>query len=431
MDAQRFDAVPIRAVRTSEGYIKDSPIIGRSGVQEYRTADGRRVKEYRPQNVIFSAQALAALRGIPVVDQHPGAVNSANVRQHIVGTVLSEGRQDGNAIVADVMIYDTAPIDKAGRKELSLGYSVRVDETPGVSPEGEAYDQRVEAILSYNHLGIVERGRAGIARLRLDGDDAIDAVLAADEAPEPSTSSNNPVNRQEGQTMAEPASVHVRVDGIAYTATPELASVVDRLRQDAAQAAATAERVRADAAASADKARADAASVVEKARADAAEAAAKTRAELDVVVARADAAEAQRDAERARADAAEARIPQVQAEAAAAVRARLALEASAKQHGVDVRADASDLDLKSAVILKLAPAATLAGKSPEYISARLDAELERAATQHANGAAQVAAAAPAAVAARADAQVTGDRNDAETAYAEYVNELQTRWKGAA
>lgn len=428
MDAIRYDAVPLRAVRTPEGYLRDTPVIARTGVQTYNMG-GRLVREYKPASV-YDAAALAAIQGLPLIDRHKAAITSANVREHIIGTVLSPGRLDGSEIGADVIVYDEAPV-KAGRKELSLAYAVTVDETPGVAPDGSPYDQIVTSIRRFDHLATVERGRAGVARLRVDSaDDGVSADLAADDAaPDPgsvpaepavrSDSPSDPINRQEGQRMAEMPLVSVRLDGVNVAVPQDVATAIEKLR--------------ADAAATTDKARADAASVVEKARADAVAAADKARADVAALTARADAAEAQRDAEKTRADAAEARIPQVQAEAAAAVRARLALETAAKQHGVDVRADASDLDLKSAVILKLAPTATLAGKSPEYISARLDAELERAATQQANGAAQAAAAAPppATTAARADAQATGTRNDVETAYAEYLNELQTRWKGAA
>lgn len=396
MAETRLDAVPLRAARSPQGYLRDSPVVARTGVQTYRMG-GRLVREYKPAGV-YDAAALAAIQAIPLIDTHK-AISAANVRDHVIGTVLSPGRLDGETVVADVVLYDDAPT-KAGRKELSLAYSVEVDPTPGVTPENVAFDQRVTRITAFDHLALVERGRAGVARLRLDSDAAVSAEFdSPDGAPAETAGSlppaSTPNNRQEGQTMADPATAPVRLDsGITYQAPAEVVAAFDRLR---GEAAAVADKVRADADAA--NRRADEAAAAATRKADEAIAAANKRA--DEAKARADAAEATRDAEKSRADAAEARIPAAQAEAAAAARARVALEATAKAHGVDVRADAADLEIKAAVIAKLAPGADLAGRSPEYLSARLDAELERLSTKAANGAAQAAQAAPGAVAAAA------------------------------
>src|SRR5690606_25874157 len=61
-----------------------------------------------------------------------------------------------------------AAVERKDRREVSCGYRCLVDETPGVTPEGERYD-RVQRRIRYNHVAIVPEGRAGEAvALRMD-----------------------------------------------------------------------------------------------------------------------------------------------------------------------------------------------------------------------------------------------------------------------
>lgn len=241
----RYDRVPLRATRTDEGYLVDTPVLTRIGVFEYRDGSGNIRREYRPPEEVFHPDTLASLRGKPVTDGHPGKVDSKNFRQHVIGTMLSEGRRDGDNMVGDLIIYDTGPVD-AGNKELSLGYELELDETPGVSPEGERYDA-VQRKIRINHNGVVKRGRAGNARLNLD---AADAVTKTEE--------------ENDMTM-----VKIRLDsGLSYDAAPEVEQELNRLRTElkAATAKVDTEAARADS----EKARADAAEAgIAKAREDA------------------------------------------------------------------------------------------------------------------------------------------------------------------
>jgi uncharacterized protein len=223
---QRFDRMPLRASTTAEGFVQDSPVLSRAGIFDYRQPDGSIRREYRPPEEVFNADHLASLKGKPITNGHPGMVTAKNARLHTVGTVLSEGRRDGNDLIADIVIHDISPIE-SGSKELSLGYALHLDETPG-EINGERYDA-VQRNIRANHLALVKAGRAGNARLNLD---AADAAQQEEEAPMPN--------------MAK-----VRLDsGIEYDAAPE---VVQALQQ--AQNAAIAARADVDK----EKARADAA----------------------------------------------------------------------------------------------------------------------------------------------------------------------------
>ena len=169
---QRYDNYAIQAIKTDEGFVRDAPIIGRTGILEYRNVDGSIRREYRPPEEAFNVDSLASIRGKPITQLHHGLVTSANYfNSHPVGTVISDGRQDGNNIRADVVIYSLDTKDR----ELSLGYETELEETPGVTPEGEHYDA-IQRNIRYNHLAIVPRGRAGNARLNMDGNQSIEEV---------------------------------------------------------------------------------------------------------------------------------------------------------------------------------------------------------------------------------------------------------------
>lgn len=168
---QRYDIYQIEATKTDEGFIIDRPIIGRVGLLRYLNADGSERIEYRPPEEAFNADSLKSIRGKPITLGHKAMVNSKNAdKLPIVGTVLSEGVQDGENIRADVSIYSLP----TAARELSCGYSLDLDETPGTTPDGKRYDA-VQRNIRYNHLAIVPKGRAGNARLNMDGDQIIES----------------------------------------------------------------------------------------------------------------------------------------------------------------------------------------------------------------------------------------------------------------
>lgn len=170
---QRYDNYTIQAIQTDEGFVRDTPIIGRTGILVYTNADGSLRREYRPPEEAFDVNSLASIRGKPITLGHHGIVTSDNFRStKPVGTVISDGRQDGANIRADVVIYS---LDTADR-ELSCGYQTEVEETSGVTPEGEHYDA-IQRNIRYNHLAIVPRGRAGNSRLNMDGNQYIEEEI--------------------------------------------------------------------------------------------------------------------------------------------------------------------------------------------------------------------------------------------------------------
>ena len=214
---QRYDSAKFKATKTDEGFLLDSPVVARTGIQIYYDAKGNERRELRLAEDVFNADALASMKGKPITVTHKGEITSQNFRRVGVGTVLSEGKQDGETVRADIIIQDQDAISKAESgeyAELSLGYKVDLDETPG-EWQGQKYDA-IQRNIRVNHLSLVRKARAGsIARLNLDGDQDFDFTT------------------HEETTMAK-----VRLDsGLEYEAAPEVIQALEATkgRADAMQ----------------------------------------------------------------------------------------------------------------------------------------------------------------------------------------------------
>ena len=305
---QRFDQVTFAATKTAEGFIRDTPIVGRMGILVYRNADGTERREYRPPEEAFRADSLASLMGKPITIGHKAFVTAGNAAQVApVGSVLSAGRQDGNNIVADIVVYN---LDTDSR-ELSCGYTLTLDETPGTTPDGQRYDA-VQRNIVYNHLAIVPQGRAGVARLNMDGSQVIDEE-----------------EQKEDNKMAE--MTKIRLDsGIEYDCAPEVKVEIEKMRKDSAD----------------------------------------MKKEADKLQAKFDALEAElakeKEGRKADAEKAKANFDEV-------VKARVDLLKVAQAHKVANADSMTDTEIKTAVIKAVrGDAINLDGKSADYIEAAFD-----------------------------------------------------------
>ena len=167
----RFDSMPMpRAYFTPEGYLKDKPILTSVGIFEYMDHGNVR-RELRLPEDVFSPESLNSYIGKPVVLTHDaGLIDKDNVADNQIGTILTKGERSGDDVRAEIIIHDTDAMKSAGLKELSLGYNLDLDETPGVW-NGQRYDA-VQKNIRINHLALVREARAGEqARLNLDSRD--------------------------------------------------------------------------------------------------------------------------------------------------------------------------------------------------------------------------------------------------------------------
>lgn len=281
----------------------------------YYDHDGTKRVEYRPPEEAFNAESLASLLGKPITVGHKAMVNAGNAAQvQPIGTVLTGGRQDGNDIVADVVIYDLP----TSARELSCGYQLDLDETPGTTPDGKHYDA-IQRNIRYNHVAVVPRGRAGVARLNMDGDQIDDDQIDDDQ-----------IDDDEGGTQ-NMSMTKVRTDsGIEYDAAPEVKVYVEKLLQE----------------------RKD-----EKAAAD------KLQAKYDAVL-----SDLEKEKKAHKND-----IDKKDAELADAVKARVDMLQVAQKHGIERADSLSDKEIKIAIIHSVrGDSFSLDGKSDEYINAAFD-----------------------------------------------------------
>lgn len=165
----RYDSIPLQAVYTEEGYLRDTPVVTSVGIFDYKNDDGSIRKELRLPEHVFAPESLKSYKGKPIIITHDaGLVNKNNVDQEAVGTILSEGFRDSNDVRAEIIIHDTNELKRCGLKELSLGYSLDLIEEPG-EWNGEHYDA-IQTNIIINHLALVADARAGEqARLNIDG----------------------------------------------------------------------------------------------------------------------------------------------------------------------------------------------------------------------------------------------------------------------
>ena len=166
----RLDSIKLNATYfTDEGYLIDHPIVTTCGIFEYTNPDGTIRRELRLPEEVFSKASLASYKGKPIIITHDaGLVDKNTVNEESIGTILSEGYRDGDNVRAEIVIHDTDTMKECGLRELSLGYNLTLDETPG-EWNGEPYDA-VQRNIEINHLALVGSARAGEnARLNIDG----------------------------------------------------------------------------------------------------------------------------------------------------------------------------------------------------------------------------------------------------------------------
>jgi len=215
----RYDVAPIDKYEvTPEGYLRAWATIARTGVQQYTDADGSIRREYRPESEVASPSSLASFAGKAITLEHPPVLlDSANTKDYQVGFSGTEVVYDDGFVRAVMTITDEEAIKRIMRgdaKEVSAGYRVNYEATPGVTDSGENYDG-IQKEISGNHIAVVRRGRAGPqVKLHLDRLDAADPSLIS--------------------PIEEPSmTAKVNFDGAEFEVTESVALAITKEREDA------------------------------------------------------------------------------------------------------------------------------------------------------------------------------------------------------
>jgi hypothetical protein len=146
----------------------------RSGVFEYGPGEGGNpgpgvLRELRHPDDVFDPASMASLRGVPFTADlgplgldHPPPLDAANTREYIAGVVM-DVRREGELVIVRIRIFDERAVQlvESGKNELSCGYSSKSVDGPFVYNGVEAHARQTEIL--YNHLALVERGRASEA----------------------------------------------------------------------------------------------------------------------------------------------------------------------------------------------------------------------------------------------------------------------------
>jgi hypothetical protein len=186
MQGLRYDAGAVSGPeKTDEGYLRCWATIARTGIQRYKRADGSEVVEYRPEDEVGNVDSLSSFAGKAVTLEHPPELlNATNTAKYQVGFTDNEIVFDGKYVRVRMTITDSdaiASVESGMSPEVSAGYQVDLDLSPGVSPEGHRYDA-VQRCIRGNHVALTRKGRAGTnVKVHLDTNDAV--ALATDSQP--------------------------------------------------------------------------------------------------------------------------------------------------------------------------------------------------------------------------------------------------------
>lgn len=165
-DYATFDDEKVKI--TKDGYLIASPRVARMGIQEYLGEEVGRpdleiVRIYRPEKTVFDKAALRSLAHKPLTNGHPDTfVNADNWKQHAIGDVGDEFLRDGEFIRVPIKLMDGEAIKqvRAGKVQLSVGYTSDILWEAGKTQDGQDYDAIQENIRA-NHVALCDRARGG------------------------------------------------------------------------------------------------------------------------------------------------------------------------------------------------------------------------------------------------------------------------------
>lgn len=148
----------------------------RSGIFIYRYLNNSIVRELKDPKEAFHPESLKTLSNLPVTDNHPPEfVTPKNYKEYMRGMVTETPKVKDPYIETFINVIDpelNKKILNGTQIEISMGYECEVDPTPGMW-NGQIYDA-IQRKIVYNHLAVVEMGRAGPeVKIKLDGKEII------------------------------------------------------------------------------------------------------------------------------------------------------------------------------------------------------------------------------------------------------------------
>lgn len=166
MKQYRYDVGGMRSKPrvTSQGFLAFNANLTRTGVLNYKRADGSTVRELRHPDEVFRQETLDSLIDAPLTDGHPSEFVSPENIGVLGKGIVKTARQDNTFCAGEILVQAKdmiVQVTSGTKKELSPGYTCDIDPTPGVF-NGERYDQ-IQRNIIYNHIAALPpgHGRSG------------------------------------------------------------------------------------------------------------------------------------------------------------------------------------------------------------------------------------------------------------------------------
>lgn len=265
-DTERYLTVPFQ--QDNDGFMSGQAIVTNIGVFTYRDAAGKVLKELRPPEEVFDVESMESLQMIPLTNNHPKKlVNIENIKKLQIGFTGDSVTRDQYALSTPIKFTDQDTVSdiQNGKRALSCGYTADLEFTPGVWM-GVPYDA-IQRNIRYNHIAVVDRGRAGdLAKMRLRTDSSDAMCIYTDDY---SNQDNNvsleenkfkfsqqkPINKEDSVPNVNLKTI--RLDDVEYQAEPEILQALNTAKKDSADKTIELEKIKNDFATEMSKLKAD------------------------------------------------------------------------------------------------------------------------------------------------------------------------------
>lgn len=217
--SEKQDFGELKFAQDNDGRIRGRAVITTIGVYPYTRQDGTIQWELRHPDDVYDYDSLKTLEMLTLTNDHPSEmVTKDNVKDLQVGHLGEFVMVDTmhGFVTNSIIVSDSAAIADVdgGKRALSSGYRCDVMPETGVW-NGIPYTARQKNI-RYNHVSIVDRGRAGDdAVMKFDSYEGFQTNAKLD-----TTVVKTEVNTDEEVTMGDKNYKSVKIDGVDYEAEP-------------------------------------------------------------------------------------------------------------------------------------------------------------------------------------------------------------------
>ena len=131
------------------------------------------------------SKGASTFNNLPILNKHIRVTVEEPKQENVVGSIGSDVSFSAPFLQASLSFWVAsaiAGIESEQQCELSPAYYYRADMTPGVSPDGEAFDGSMRDIVG-NHLAVIETGRTGPDVYVADSDPFVKNTIKPKETP--------------------------------------------------------------------------------------------------------------------------------------------------------------------------------------------------------------------------------------------------------